>query len=985
MAVTFTSNLSIDGLISGLSHRSRVAEETMKRPPRMVAGAARGLLVASILALATGTVRARPLFPSPLSKTRGFGLSVAAADFNGDGSVDLAVVDTDSFYAEVWVLLGRGDGSFQTFGSFPTDSEPIHVVAADLNGDGKADLVTANRAADDISVLLGVGDGTFLPSVGYPTGPGPAFIGVADFNGDGAPDLAVADNGRFTCVPTCGTRIPGDVSILLGTRGGALIQGAHLSAGDAPLAIATGDFNGDGRADLAVSDNGGSDLPIFLGDGRGGFTAASPAVIANHPLRLVSADFDRDGRADLLVTSQVDPGAGGTVSFLRGDGAGGFGAETTVLSVGTPVDLVSGEFNGDGIPDVAVAGRQPNQILAGRGLGDGTFGFVNEYEAVYQVSALAVADFDSDGRQDLAMSGTAGTADGYNVAALLGLGDGTFGPQNRFSTGRGVSIVSVDLDGNRTPDVAVANASEQDCSSGTCVTLPGTVSVSLDLIGGFFDYERRFSVGLDPAQVATADLNGDGLADLVVANSSSGDVSALLGHGDGNFDAEIRSPAGDHPVSLALGDLNGDGKIDIAVANAGHFGCLPPPGGCGFHFPGDFGILAGQADGTFVSIFRIPGATPGAVALADFNGDGRLDLAASDIASTAIELGNGDGTFSFASSIPQAARFVVAGDFNADGKPDLALAGGANGQISVVLGAGDGTFGPIVSYSAAAAAILGSAAPATASATGESGGALAVGDFNRDGRPDLVLSMADGPAAVLFLGRGDGTFAAGGAYLTGDGAAGITAADFDGDGREDLATCSGSNGLVLRNLGTADADGDGVPDSSDNCPTVPNPSQADADLDGVGDACDNCPSAYNPDQADGDGDGVGNVCDNCPTIYNPDQADSNGNGIGDVCDDSNMLSAITISFRSDLGKGSGTVRWSTTAEIDVAGFNVVTFTNKGARIQINPALIPCIQCVTGLGASYAEIIPKHKSGNNIFVELLRMNGLVTTYGPAVKQ
>ena len=192
-----------------------------------------------------------------------------------------------------------------------------------------------------------------------------------------------------------------------------------------------------------------------------------------------------------------------------------------------------------------------------------------------------------------------------------------------------------------------------------------------------------------------------------------------------------------------------------------------------------------------------------------------------------------------------------------------------------------------------------------------------------------------------------------------------------------------------------DADGDGFGDVCDNCPVVANLDQVDSDLDGVGDACDNCPVTFNSTQADRDGDNFGDQCDNCVLFPNPTQADCDGDGFGDVCDNCppppgpcacfvQQVSDIVIDFKSPAGKGSGLLEWTTAAEVDVLGFNVVEFDGTN-RVAINRALIPCQECSTGLGAFYTFIIPKHKSGHGIFIEMLHLNGSVQAYGPASKR
>jgi hypothetical protein len=174
----------------------------------------------------------------------------------------------------------------------------------------------------------------------------------------------------------------------------------------------------------------------------------------------------------------------------------------------------------------------------------------------------------------------------------------------------------------------------------------------------------------------------------------------------------------------------------------------------------------------------------------------------------------------------------------------------------------------------------------------------------------------------------------------------------------------------------ADGDGDGDGDACDNCVAVANPGQDDADTDGFGDVCDNCPASANQGQEDSDFDGVGDACDNCPLVPNPDQNPA-------VCEQRVLDPAI--SFCSVLGKGSGTVSWRTTTEVDLVGFNVVVINSKGERIQQNDALIrPEAGQPPNSGAAYNFIIPKHKSGQGIFIEMLRLNGSVQVYGPATK-
>ena len=652
--------------------------------------------------------------------------SVAVGDVNGDGKPDLLVANncTDNSClngASVGVLLGNGDGTFQaamTYGS--GGYQAFSVAVGDVNGDGKPDLLVANLCdgrCDNgtVGVLLGNGNGTFQAAVSYGSGGFDAgSVAVGDVNGDGKPDLLVANE--------CGTDsscINGGVGVLLGNGDGTFQAAAsHGSGGYQAFSVAVGDVNGDGNSDLLVANNcadnsclNGASVGVLLGNGDGTFQAAVTYGSGGFFARsLVVGDVNGDGKPDVLVVnycaSSSNCGQGsGNVGVLLGNGDGTFRAAMTYGSGGyNAFSVAVADVNGDGKPDLLVANNctainctDSGSIGVLLGNGDGTFQAAVTYgSGGYHASSVAVGDVNGDGKPDLLVANNCtdnSCLNGASVGVLLGNGDGTFQAVMTYDSG-GIlasSVVAADVNGDGKPDVLVVNycASSSNCGNDTG---PGNVGVLLGNGDGTFQAAMPYgSGGYNAFSVAVADVNEDGKPDVLVANvcttnlpfgaCGGGGVSVLLGNGDGTFQAAVTyGPGGTYTYSVAVGDVNGDGKPDLVVVNyCASDNCAS----------GGVGVLLGNGDGTLqpAASIAIPGNNSGPIALADFNGDGKLDVAAGSY--DALLLGNGDGTFQAPLTLGASGQGIAVGDFNRDGRPDLAVGG-----VSVLLNISSGFIFP---------------------------------------------------------------------------------------------------------------------------------------------------------------------------------------------------------------------------------------------------------------------------------------------------
>jgi len=313
-------------------------------------------------------------------------ITMTMADFNGGGKPDIAVVNASS---SVSVLLGRGDGSFDAARQISVGTEARFIAAADLNGDGRIDLVTTSSLSHVVAVALGRGDGTFGPAQQFPAGTSPFGIVPADFNGDGKVDLAVANNAGLIPSQAANT-----VSVLLGKGDGTFGAPVSFPVGQRPYTLAAGDFNRDGKADLAVALNNTNEASVLIGNGDGTFQPARTLMVAfGVYMGIRVEDFNLDGRPDLATTM------GGAASVLLGNGDGTFQPARVFEMDST--QLATGDINGDGFPDLVGVSAPFSVAVVLLGHGDGSFDAQQPFQTGKVPADLVVGDLNGDGKVDI--------------------------------------------------------------------------------------------------------------------------------------------------------------------------------------------------------------------------------------------------------------------------------------------------------------------------------------------------------------------------------------------------------------------------------------------------------------------------------------------------------------------------------------------------------------------------------------------------------
>ena len=494
--------------------------------PDLAAGGTTGILLGN----GDGSFRAGPALPAVASGS--YVWALAAGDLNGDGSMDLVYVDIEN--QVVVPMVGNGHGSFQAGQGYAVATLPDNLILTDYNGDGRLDIIVGSGdarsfgAADNsglTNILINSGDGTFAGMPTYFTLPN-AQAGVGSNNQRG---LAVANfGGSFPGLLLSNyaglTLFPGD------GKGGLLAPQAIVLQNGAG-AIAAADFNGDGIADAAVASGPGIALLAGKTGGFGAPTAVSTAGL--YPGPMVSGDFDGDGKADVAFLSPSPDGtSAGALVFLKGNGDGTFGAPAAISAGMKPLGLAAADLNGDGKLDLVIADSGANgtgAVYVALNQGGGVFHApVAVYPGIFP--RFAIGDVNEDGRPDLVVAAGLVQTGQAAVSWLAGNGDGTFEAPVAISSSDStdLAVLARDLNGDGHLDIVLGNEGS-------------TTTFMLGDGSGKFTAETPFlsAAQTDPMFLAAADLNGDGRPDLIVAGLT---VSVLLSRPAAQVTIETNPP-----------------------------------------------------------------------------------------------------------------------------------------------------------------------------------------------------------------------------------------------------------------------------------------------------------------------------------------------------------------------------------------------------------------------------------------------------------
>ena len=666
-------------------------------------------------------------------------------DFSGDGLDDLGIGTAKGVF--VWISSpdGLDERARQVFS--PLEETARNWTAGHLDTDGDLDLVTVLPGAL-VQVLLNQGDATFSATMQVAFTAGIFALLADDINGDGIADLTVTQ------------REAGTVEVALSQGVGVFSTPVTYAVGDAPGPVALDDLDADGDLDLVVVNRSSKDVSVLLQNGDGTFGEAhNLALPAGTPERLALSDVDGDSLSDVVVVQTR------AIVVLSNQGEGRFG-EPQPFPLGrfrSPGVVESGDLDADGDLDLTIASPREVGLQVLWNTGAGAFRAPTTVNALdTPIVAMKLRDLDADGDLDWML----GSGQVPGVRFLLNL-EGERGQSFTFSAPvdyrthgepHGFNIGDLDLDG----DIDVVTGNNEQFSN---------VSILLNRGDGTLEAGVRYDDGGEIFSVAPADIDGDGDIDVAGADSINPRILLLWNNGDTIYDSVTSIPVPASAWQVMTADLDGVGGGDVVVV---------------FRSTGDVMILRNFEGDHFTEEERVVvGNAPTAAKPVDLNGDGKLDIAVSPsgTAEAVVLINNGSGGFAELRRfpLPETPNFVTAADCDGDGHPDLALSSGVSRRAMVLWNQGDATFSETTVFE-----------------TGFSPFSIAAGDLDGDGLPELATAHPEFSSIRVFLNARNREFGAPYPLTTGMGRGTRFArlADLDGSGALDVLTANHDNRTI---------------------------------------------------------------------------------------------------------------------------------------------------------------------------------------------